>query len=159
MKQSHFHLTDLIFPALTGAVLGTDLYLKSRARKGFQKKEILHHTVKLQNSRNDGAALNAGQHHPLIIRVISVVLTLLILVMFILTLGTVGNTLLKTGLSLLLGGAFSNTYDRLHQHYVTDYLSFNFGPKKAQNIVYNIGDFAIVIGSLLSVLALEGDDE
>ena len=41
--------------------------------------------------------------------------TLILTVVFIVSLGHRGNNLLRLGLSLLLGGAFNNTYDRLHQ--------------------------------------------
>ena len=51
-------------------------------------------------------------------------LTVLVTLLFVLTLGTKGNKALKTGLAMLLGGAFSNTYDRLKRKYVVDYFSF-----------------------------------
>ena len=47
--------------------------------------------------------------------VVSLVFTLILTIVFIVSLGHRGNNLLRLGLSLLLGGAFSNTYDRLLQ--------------------------------------------
>ena len=81
---------------------------------------------------------------------ISVVLTAVLTVVFLLTLGTAGKGLLKWGLALLLGGAYTNTYDRLKRKYVVDYVSFNVPVKGIRRIVFNIGDFCIMIGALLT---------
>ena len=35
---------------------------------------------------------------------------------------------------------------------VTDYIRFDFGPERLRQIVFNLGDFAIMIGALLTVL-------
>lgn len=110
------------------------------------------HLVAVRYLENRGAMLNFGDSHSLVVRLISIGLTVVLTLVYILTLGHAGKNLLKAGLSLLLGGAFSNTYDRLKDGYVTDYLSFRFGPKALRNIVFNIGDFAIMIGALLVVL-------
>lgn len=63
-----------------------------------------------------------------------------------------GQPLLKTGLSLILGGALGNACERLKDGEVTDYISFNAGPKKFRNIVFNIADFFIFGGCTLTVI-------
>ena len=60
--------------------------------------------------------------------------------------------MLRVGLSLLLGGAFSNTYDRLKRKYVVDYVSFGVKWKKLRQVVFNISDFCIITGALLAIL-------
>ena len=60
--------------------------------------------------------------------------------------------LLRLGLSLLLGGAFSNTYDRLRRGYVVDFVSFPVKWQAFRKIVFNCSDFCIIIGALLSSL-------
>lgn len=62
--------------------------------------------------------------------------------------------MLKTGLSILLGGAYSNTYDRLVRGYVVDYFGFQVKNERLRNIVFNISDFCIMIGALISVLRM-----
>ncbi len=52
----------------------------------------------------------------------------------------------RPGLSLILGGALSNTRDRLVRKYVVDYL-------KIGRVYYNLSDFAIFAGAVLLVLA------
>ena len=73
-------------------------------------------------------------------------------VIFLLTFSIKGNGMLKAGLAFLLGGAYSNTYDRLVRKYVVDYVSFPVKNKKLRSIVFNISDFCIMIGALLMVL-------
>ena len=55
----------------------------------------------------------------------------------------------KTGLALLAGGGLSNLYDRLTKGYVTDYVSFGFGPARFRKLVFNLADFCIFAGALL----------
>ena len=59
---------------------------------------------------------------------------------------------MKTGLSIVLGGAYSNTYDRLFRTYVVDYISFGVKNQKLRRVVYNIADFCIMIGTILVVI-------
>ena len=143
----------MIYPLVTAGIFAADQLFKYQAKKGRLPGMGAHSEyVRFSYTPNKGAMLNLGEKHPALIRWISVVLTLAATVVFLLTLGTAGKGLLKSGLSLLLGGAYSNTYDRLKDQYVTDYLSFRKGPKRLQRIVYNIGDFAIMIGALLTAL-------
>ena len=79
----------------------------------------------------------------------------LIAVLFVVSLGHRGNRLLRVGLALLLGGAFSNTYDRLKRKYVVDYLSFGVRWKGLRRIVFNVSDFCILIGAMLSALGAD----
>lgn len=83
--------------------------------------------------------------------VLSLLLTIALTILFFLTLGMTGKKMLKWGLTLLLGGAYSNTYDRLVRQYVVDYVSFNV-PLGIKKVVFNIGDFCIMIGAMLSVI-------
>ncbi len=57
--------------------------------------------------------------------------------------------MLKTGLALILGGAYSNTCDRLRRKYVVDYVTF----PKISTIVFNLSDFGIIIGAVLLVVS------
>ena len=74
-------------------------------------KEILDGKAVLRRYHNKGAFLNFGEQKRKLVTLLSVLLTVAVLVVFVLTLGMRGKKLLKAGLSLLLGGAFSNTYD------------------------------------------------
>lgn len=105
----------------------------------------------IRKHHNRGAFLNAGENKQKAVMVLSVLLTIALTAMFVVTLGQAGRGLLKWGLTLLLGGAYSNTYDRLARKYVVDYVSFNV-PFRLRNVIFNIGDFCIMIGALISVI-------
>lgn len=105
----------------------------------------------IRKYHNRGAFLNTGQNRPKLITAVSVLLAAVLTVFYILTLGMAGKRLLKWGLTLLLGGAYSNTYDRLVRKYVVDYVSFNL-PFGFRKVIFNIGDFCIMIGALLSAI-------
>lgn len=106
----------------------------------------------LRKYHNKGAFLNAGEKKRKLVAFLSVVLTLAMTVVFLVTFSFRGSRLLKTGLALLLGGAYSNSYDRLYRHYVVDYVSFPVKNKAIRRIVFNISDFCIMIGALCMAL-------
>ncbi len=78
---------------------------------------------------------------------------MLLTVLFVVSLTKAGSSTLKWGLTMLLGGAYSNTYDRLRRKYVVDYVSFQVPVKKLRQVVFNIGDFCIMAGAALVVIA------
>lgn len=132
-----------------------ELFWKDHVEKEIPKnssKKALHDTIILTKHHNRGAVLNTGQKSPEIIKWISVVLTFLTTVLFICSFGLAGKGLMKSGLSLLLGGAFSNTYDRLKRGYVVDYFRLNVPVRRIRNLIFNVSDFCIIIGALLAVL-------
>ena len=120
-------------------------------------KEILDGKAVLRRYHNKGAFLNFGEQKRKLVTLLSVLLTVAVLVVFVLTLGMRGKKLLKAGLSLLLGGAFSNTYDRVMREYVVDYVSLKTGIAAIDRVVFNLADLCILIGTLAVVLGTEGD--
>jgi len=118
---------------------GTDTTLKS----------IMGGRILVRRYHNQGAILNLGRKCRLLVTALSVALSVLMTAVFIFSLGQRGNRLLRLGLSILLGGAFSNTYDRLKRQYVVDYFSFGVKWKPLRNIVFNLSDFCIIIGAML----------
>ena len=61
-----------------------------------------------------------------------------------------GNIADKLALSVTLGGAVSNLYDRLVRDYVVDYFSIQW--KKLKDVVFNLGDIFVFAGSLILLL-------
>lgn len=119
----------------------------------FSKQDLIYkNRIRIRKYHNHGAFLNIMEKKKKFLYLISVIFTLVITFFFFITLFHKGNHMLKLGLSLLLGGAFSNTYDRLSRNYVVDYFSFCSPFPKLNRIVFNISDFCIIIGTLLAVL-------
>lgn len=120
-------------------------------KRGDEKaiKKICGGKLLLRKYHNEGAMLGAGASNPKRIACISVLFTTFMTGVFVATLGYKGSRTMKAGLGLLLGGAYSNTYDRLRRKYVVDYVSFGVKNNWFQNIVFNISDFGIMIGAAL----------
>ena len=56
------------------------------------------------------------------------------------------------GLSLAIGGGANNFYDRAKRGYVVDYFSFRTPWKRLNQMIFNLSDLCIFLGSLLIVL-------
>ena len=134
-----------------------DFFLKNYIENHVEEQEerkICRGRLLIRKHHNKGMMLNAGQKKRKLVAAISLVFTLILTVVFVVSLGHRGNNLLRLGLSLLLGGAFSNTYDRLRRGYVVDYVSFPVKWQRFRRIVFNCSDFCIIIGALLSALGM-----
>ena len=143
------------YSLLAIAIFITDLLIKNHIERmeiAGEEKTLAGGRLLLRKYHNKGAFLNAGERRRGLISVLSLVLTLGATMLFLATFTCKGSRVLKAGLALLLGGAYSNTYDRLVRKYVVDYISFPVRNQKIRNIVFNISDFCIMIGALLLVI-------
>lgn len=149
----------MIWYMLAASLTCTDLSLKycvnhdilpTHSQSSPDKEHI--GKVTITKSYNKGAMLGLMKDKAKELLAISLVLFGIILGMFFAVTGQRGNPLLKTGLTLLLGGSASNILERYTKGAVTDYVKFNFGPAKFQKIIFNVGDFFIMIGALLALI-------
>lgn len=141
---------------VSGIFLG-DLWIKAQVEKRMKEGETRYFCrgkILLRRHHNRGVMLNFLQKLQPAVAALSLALTVMVTVLFGISLGTRGNNLLRVGLAFLLGGAFSNTYDRLKRKYVVDYLSFGVKWKRLRRIIFNISDFCIIIGALLAVIGI-----
>lgn len=149
-------MTVVCLVILAGIFWG-DFFLKNYIESHVDERDervICRGKLLIRKHHNKGMMLNAGQKRRRLVAVFSLAFTLILTVVFIASLGHRGNNLLRLGLALLLGGAFSNTYDRLHRGYVVDYVSFPVKWQAFRKIVFNCSDFCIIIGALLSALGM-----
>ena len=141
--------------SLIAAVFVGDLCIKNYIeRTGFEgaTRKLGGGRLLIRKHHNRGAVLNAGQSRQKLVAALSLIMTVAAVIVFIGSLGQKGNNILRVGLALLLGGAFSNTYDRLKRKYVVDYFSFGVKWKRLRNIIFNLSDFCIIIGALTSAV-------
>lgn len=146
----------MIYMGIAAAIFGGELFLKNyieKKKKLGTQELICRNFLIVRKYHNQGAFLDMGEKVRPLVAAVSLLLTLLVTAVFILTLGQKGRGVLKMGLTLLLGGAFSNTYDRLKRHYVVDYFSFNVKWKRLRRVVFNLSDFCILIGALMAALS------
>lgn len=135
-----------------GLELGIKNYIENSLEEG-EKRPKCKGLLVIRKYHNRGAFLNMGEKRPHIVAVLSVLLTLLLTGFFVCTFTMAGSGMLRWGLTLMLGGAFGNTYDRLRRKYVVDYVSFHVPFKRLRQVVFNIGDFCIMIGAMLSAVS------
>ena len=142
----------VVYMALAAGIFLLDLGLKNYIEK--QKETGIEQTIGkgallIRKYHNRGAFLNAGEKVSPLVSIFSLILTIGVAAVFLFYPRENGRRLL--GLSLLLGGALSNTYDRLRRGYVVDYFSFGVRWKWLRRIVFNVSDFCILVGALLAV--------
>lgn len=133
-----------------------ELLIKNHIEKkcpDSKNKKIINRHIIIRRSHNYGFAFNRGEKHPAVVAALSLGLAVFCTLIFIFSFGERGNGMLKLGLSFLLGGAYSNTYDRIRRKYVVDYFSFAGEKNIFRNLVFNLSDFFILIGALLTVIS------
>ena len=52
---------------------------------------------------------------------------------------------------MILGGAWSNVWDRITRKYVVDYFSFHTKCRKLERVVFNLADMFIFLGGFLVI--------
>ena len=148
-------MTVIIFAILAAGIFLLDLLIKNYIETHLevgQEKSVCRGKLLIRRYHNRGAFLDAGEKRQKAVALLSLLLTLFMTVVFLSTFSLRGNSTLRAGLAMLLGGAYSNTYDRLTRNYVVDYVSFPVKNKRVRRVVFNISDFCIMIGALLMVL-------
>ncbi|MNZ83910.1 Lipoprotein signal peptidase [compost metagenome] len=103
----------------------------------------------ITSHRNRGAAFGILQNQRWFFIIVTVIV-LIGLIWYLLKVKNLGNKLLPTALSLVLGGAVGNFLDRAVAGEVVDFLQFNFGSYTFP--IFNVADSCIVIGVALIVL-------
>ena len=112
-------------------------------------REICGGHAMIRRFHNHGAAFSKGEKKSRLTAAVSVAFTILLTVMFFSPFCEKSTKIMKTGLAVMLGGAYSNTYDRIKRGYVVDYLSFKSRSEYLSGIVCNLSDFCIAVGALL----------
>ncbi len=145
----------MIYIAIAVIIFVVDFFIKNyielNRKEGITEK-ILGGAILIRKHHNRGFMMNKGSNRQTFVAVVSLVLAVCCTCMFAITLGKSGKNLLNTGLALLLGGAYSNTYDRLKRKYVVDYFSFGVPINSIRRIIFNISDICIMLGALFIVI-------
>jgi signal peptidase II len=121
----------------------------------YNNIQIIPGFFRLTHTENTGAAFSLfadSPSHWKTILLIAFSLVAMILVSVLLWKQSRGFSLTGTALSLILGGAVGNLWDRLARGRVVDFLLFYV--KQYQWPVFNLADSAIVVGASLLVLEI-----
>lgn len=150
----------MIFIGLIVLLAALDLWIKSGIEE--QEDEAFPKTLKsfggkivLHKNHNPGFSFGFLKDRPDLVEMIPLGVASFVAGMLACLLQKKGRLISKLALSLTLGGAVSNLYDRLKRRYVVDYFSFQFG--KLKKVVLNLGDLFIFLGAAILVLAEIGE--
>ena len=130
-----------------------EFWIKNQVEKGDGgEKLILNNRVLLRRHYNKGAMFNFMEGKRKIVAFVSAIMTVFVFFLFLYEMGIKKRAWKKLGLSLLLGGGISNSYDRIVRKYVVDYFSFNVRWNWLRKMIFNLSDFSIFLGALFTSL-------
>ena len=147
----------LVVAALVFAIDRATKVWIERTVEQWQSFTIIPGFFDIVHAKNKGAAFGmfADSDSPLrTLLLIGVSLVVLIFISYLLLrpgrAGFVASPLTTAGLSLVLGGALGNIYDRVAHGEVTDFLEFSSGSWRFA--AFNVADSAISVGAALLIL-------
>lgn len=158
MKSGNKSLIRKALPFIgAAAIAGTDLYIKKKMDEELPEEGTIDAQppkkgiLLFRRHHNKGAIMNIGSTNPESVKLASTVAC-----------GGVFGALFgackhgsfweKIGYMLCLGGAMSNTYDRVKKGYVMDYVSLDVKPKRVSKVVFNLSDICVFIGSVIVLI-------
>ena len=150
-------MNNLKYILIAVTTFAVDMLFKNRAEKwvNLQEREECGAAKSKffvrRKHHNAGFSMNVASDRQGLVAKLSLLVTVGLIAMFFHTLERPGKAFLKTGAAIQLGGACSNTYDRLMRKYVVDYFSFT-KPPWLSKIILNIADVAIFIGGFMVLL-------
>ena len=120
-------------------ICGGDLIIKDYVKENVaehSRKNLVGNKVILTKYFNKGAMLGTMADHPELLKGMTIFGVGSLAGALMMVAGKRRHSLQKLGLSMMLGGAGSNAYERL----------------KYGNVIYNVGDFAVFAGTLFLLL-------
>lgn len=145
----------MIFVAIIGAIALLDLTLKWWVDKQDETKfpRPLPYTkekIWLYHNHNAGFPFGFLKKHGEIVRLVPLVIISALAGILGYLIPRKNHLGEKVALTVLLGGAMSNLYDRFVRGHVIDYFSLRLGVLK--KVVFNLGDICVFLGSGILLL-------
>lgn len=140
---------------ITAGIFLLDFFLKRYMDQTYARKvqhPRLNGRIILEKYYNTGAALNFLSKRPHILRALHTAVLIVVGIAYYLALKASGRPLTKTGLAFLFGGGAGNLFDRYTKGHVIDYFRINIGSKRLRRVIFNVSDFFVFIGALLTVI-------
>lgn len=135
-----------LFISLTIAALDQyTKYLVSLFITNGQEINVIKGFFRLINIKNYGAAFSILQNQRIIL--IGLPIIFIIIGEYLIIRNKNKSKLLKTSISLIIGGAIGNLIDRANLGYVIDFFDFNFGSYHYP--AFNVADTFVTIGAIL----------
>lgn len=132
------------------AVFAADMKGKSYAKKLVDADKKSVGPAEIAIVHNKGFAMNFMSDSPDKVKYISTGIGVGVSAVLIL-LSSKGGVLGRIAAGLVIGGAAGNISDRYRHGYVIDYIRIPKLPGKFGKVSYNLSDFAIFLGTVLSI--------
>lgn len=116
--------------------------------KTIQTQEFKKVPLKIRRVHNSGFLMNTLDDKPRMVQKVSFVVAMFFGFYQMFLLSSKRCAAAKISGAFMLGGAISNLYDRVIRGYVVDYVSIKTKWKKVGNIVFNLADVCIFLGSI-----------
>lgn len=151
MKHVFQKANGLIWLIVTVVIFFIDIISKFIIHNNFYHGESipLSNFFAITYARNTGAAFSILEGQRWLLAVVAILISLFII--YMLYKNGRDKKLENFSLSLLLGGALGNLFDRLYHGFVVDFLDFDFGFWHYPT--FNIADCAICSGIALFILS------
>lgn len=137
--------------AVTAALLALD-----RVLKGLARREKLHFSgklLRLTHLENPGFFMGVGSRYQAVLRWVPLLIWIAAAVLLLPHVERRLNPA-RLGILLVLTGGLSNQHDRMRRGSVTDYVQLLRAGKKLGRLVWNVADFMLLGGVVLSVIGL-----
>lgn len=147
---------NMLFFMIAAFIFWLEYFIKrhmDKVRTLREERPLAGGRIILKKYYNTGAAGNMLSRYPKAVRFIHKAVLGIVFSAFLFVPKKDALTV-KTGLSFMLGGGCSNLYDRITKGHVVDYISFGFGPKRFQKLVFNAADFFVFLGVILCMIHL-----
>lgn len=142
----------MIYIVITAGIFCLDFFIKrkiDRNRKVDEEEAICHNRIILTKYYNKGAVLNLLAKHPKQMTALHSFILGAITAIYGWSLRHKEHTGVRLGLAMITGGGLSNLHDRLTKHHVVDYFRINTRFLRIRNIIFNISDLFVFLGSML----------
>ena len=144
----------MIYGWIIGGLTALDLGIKSVVEgqeDGTFPRELPNSRVMIKLHKNHNAGFPFGflKERPELVKTVPLMVISAMAGALCSLLQGKGKTAQKLGLSIIIGGALSNLYDRLVRGYVVDYFSIEWD--RLKKVVFNLGDMFVFLGSAVIV--------
>lgn len=148
----------MVYIIVTAGIFLLDFFIKRYIDKTYElgkKKAGFRNWFFIEKYYNKGAAFNFLENRPKLLKKIQTLLMVAVGIWLFVSIRRQEGIVQKAGIAFLIGGGFSNLFDRYTKGYVVDYMKFRFGPKWFRKLIFNVSDFFVFIGGILTVLGQE----
>lgn len=146
----------MLYGLISALIFGLDSKIKQEIEEKAEEGRVYpvcHNRLLIRKHHNRGVALNAFDSRQKLMAALSAGFTVFMALLGIEAFSDKQrSTAGKLGFAFVIGGALSNTLDRIKRGYVVDYVSFQVKWTKLKSIVFNISDFFIIGGAVLTAL-------